>query len=165
MKRAFTLVELLVVIIIIGIILGAFAYLMVGYQKKLAFKTDIMKFEDSFFIWDKIYSAPQKESGTWGIFLIKKGDWFDVGVGSFYESEMESKTFRVARLENISFEGRDLEEAKLVKYPYEIACPLKDEDGNFKKGDLSFKFVWVSKDYCGNINLNTCKLTILKCVD
>ncbi len=165
MKKGFTLVELLVVIVIIWIILGAFAFLMVWYQKKVAFKTDIMKFKDQFFIWDKVYSTPQKKRESRGVFLIKEGQSFDVGYEDSTQTNMQVHFLKVAKIKDIFFDGERLSQLKLIKYPYRIDCPMRDNDGNLKKWEVTLKFTWVGKGYCGVLNLNICKITILKCVD
>lgn len=166
MKRAFTLVELLVVILIIWIVLGAFAFLMLWYQKKVAFKTDIMKFKDDFFVWDKVYSTPQSNGrNKIGYFLIKEGTHFGIWYGDEMGIKMEQYNFKLAEVRDIYFRWEQKGDVNLIKMPYNISCPLIDEDGNVYTGKISFKFVGVGRDYCADIDLNVCKLTVLKCRD
>ena len=178
---AFTLIEMLIVIVIIGILLVAMVFLGAGQIRKLQFRNDKALITNThtdvvgWFLWSSVHNGQRVTQGAWNpteenisvlsttdeltnptpLFSIDKQVWFDIGK-LWHFSHYDPTTMTQAPLIN----------TRLLLQPYKVWCTLEDQDSTptmlYTGGFFTFSFMywWVENEdmVCYHIDLGSCKL-------
>ena len=160
MKRVFTLMEILIVVIIIWIILIAFWYLSWNYFLKFKFYSQLSKFED--FYYSK-YSQSlwlfEKNSYTWMIYFES---WSNK-IFFYVYSGLDLITGDILNLDNVKISKINCQwnsflSGYLIINSYKLGVIFKTASNLYKSWDLKLCFKWYSFSGCRDLVLDIGKL-------
>ncbi len=137
MKRVFTLVELLIVVVIIWIILWALSFLSWRYILRLKMQTDIRNFEN---LYSSVYGQTlwyfsKNYSKTWYI-VIQSGDncvfyYIQSGVDSILKKKL---CFWLSKIKSLKINNTQINSWELIFNSFNIWVKLKDNFWNLYTG-------------------------------
>lgn len=165
MKKGFTLIEMIIVIIIIGVLMAATMRFWSGRIADL--KAQSLK--EQFIGWyNELYSQNMTSSFRDAtqyktlIVTFESGVWYTIDWGApMMNSKLSALTFRTYMVDT-----QETDSVHLSFTPYVLGCPITSSRG--ETGDMfSFQTYMPEngKQYCFEIASETCKLVEIKCAE
>lgn len=165
MKKGFTLIEMMVVIVIIGILMAATMKFWSGRITDL--KAQSLK-EDFIWWYNEIYSQNMTSSFRDGVKYstlsigFQSWTWYQINWWApVLADKLSSITFR-----SLMIDGKSTDIAYLHYLPYTLGCSITSS--RWDTGDMFSLQVYVpenGKQYCFEITSETCKLIETRCAE